>query len=225
VPSVSQFNHRITVVPRGSSYLWLDTTSELAPLSYLLPQLRGQQALVIPNDHPPLWMTVPTDPPFQGSSVFKAEGKLNDTGVLDAHFEQSLRGDFEILIRTVFRRVPQSQWKDLVQQISFGSGFGGTVSEVVASSPEATESPFHFSYDYNRKDYSDWENRRITPPFPPVMMPPVRDNQTKFLSPLWLGVPGEADLEASIKMPDGYTPELPKARDVIRDFAEYHASY
>ncbi len=169
VPSVSQFNHVITVLPRGNNYLWLDTTSELAPLAYLLPALRDKQALVIPTDRPPLWVTTPADPPFPGSSVFKAQGKLSEAGVLDAQMEQTLRGDVEILIRTVFRRVPQPQWKDLVQQISFGSGFGGTVSEVVASSPEATESPFHFSYDYNRKDYSDWENRRITPPFPPVI--------------------------------------------------------
>ena len=225
VPSVSQFNHVITVLPRGNNYLWLDTTSELAPLAYLLPALRDKQALVIPTDHPPLWVTTPADPPFPGSLIFKAQGKLNEAGVLDAQMAQTLRGDLEILIRTVFRRVPQPQWKDLVQQISFGSGFGGTVSEVVASSPEATESPFNFSYDYNRKDYSDWENRRITPPFPPIMMPPLRENQTKFLWPLWLGAPGESDLEASIKMPDSYNPELPKARDVTRDFAEYHASY
>jgi hypothetical protein len=225
LPSVSQFNHVITVLPRGNKYLWLDTTSELAPLAYLLPNLRDKQALVIPTDHPPLWATTPADPPFPGSSVFKAQGKLSEAGVLDAQMAQTLRGDLEILLRTVFRRVPQPQWKDLVQQISFGSGFGGTVSEVVASSPEATESPFHFSYDYNRKDYSDWENRRITPPFPPMMMPPLRDNQTKFLTPVWLGAPGENDLEATINMPDGYNPELPKARDVTRDFAEYHASY
>jgi len=225
VPSISQFNHVITVVPRGTNYLWLDTTSELAPLAYLLPQLRDKQALVIPSDRPPVWVTVPADPPFQGSSAFKAQGKLSDAGVLDAHFEQSLRNDFEIVLRTVFRRVPQSQWKDLVQQLSFGAGFGGTVSEVVASSPEATESAFHFTYDYNRKDYSDWENRRITPPFPPMLMPSLRDNQTSFGSPVWLGSPGESDLEATIQMPDGYRPELPGALDVTRDFAEYHSSY
>jgi tetratricopeptide (TPR) repeat protein len=225
VPSVSQFNHVITVLPRGNNYLWLDTTSELAPLAYLLPQLRDKQALVIPTDHPPLWITTPADPPFPGSSVFKAQGQLSEAGVLDAQMAQTLRGDLEILIRTVFRRVPQPQWKDLVQQLSLGSGFGGTVSDVVASSPEATGSAFKFSYNYNRKDYSDWENRRITPPFPAVLMPPLRDDQTKFLSPLWLGAPGENDLEATIKMPEGYSPELPKVRDVIRDFAEYHASY
>ena len=225
VPSISQFDHVITVVPRGANYLWLDTTSELAPLAYLLPQLRDKQALVIPSDRPPVWVTVPADPPFQGSSAFKAQGKLSDAGVLDAHFEQSLRNDFEIVLRTVFRRVPQSQWKDLVQQLSFGAGFGGTVSEVVASSPEATDSAFHFTYDYNRKDYSDWDNRRITPPFPPMLMPSLRDNQTSFGSPVWLGSPGESDLEATIQMPDGYRPELPGALDVKRDFAEYHSSY
>ncbi|HEX3353394.1 MAG TPA: DUF3857 domain-containing protein [Terriglobales bacterium] len=225
VPSISQFNHVITVLPRGNNYLWLDTTSELAPLAYLLPQIRDKQALIIPNDHPPMWVTIPADPPFQASSVFKAEGKLSEAGVLDAKLDQTLRGDHEILIRTVFRRVPQSQWKDLVQQISFGAGFAGTVSDVAASSPEATESPFHFSYSYNRKDYSDWENRRITPPFPGTLMPALRNNQTRFSSPLWLGAPGENSLEADIKMPDGYSPELPKPVDVTRDFAEYHTSY
>ena len=98
VPSVSQFNHVITVLPRGNNYLWLDTTSELAPLGYLLPALRDKQALVIPTDRPPLWVTTPADPPFPGSSVFKAQGKLSEAGVLDAQMEQTLRGDVEILI-------------------------------------------------------------------------------------------------------------------------------
>ena len=97
VPSVSPFNHVITVLPRRTSYLWLDTTSELAPFGYLLPQLRDKPALVIPDDRPPLFMTTPADPPFQGSSVFKAEGTLSKAGVLDAHIEQSSRSDFELL--------------------------------------------------------------------------------------------------------------------------------
>ena len=225
VPSISPFNHVITVLPRGSSYLWLDTTSELAPLAYLLPQLRDKPALVIPGDRPPVFVTTPAEPPFPRSSVFKAEGTLSKAGVLDAHMEQSSRSDLELVFRTVFRRVPQSQWNNLVQQISFGSGFGGTVSGVVASSPEATDAPFHYSYDYTRKDYSDWENHRITPPFPPMLMPALRNDQTSFAWPLPLGSPGDSLLDATIKLPEGYTAQLPKAVDVKRDFAEYHASY
>ena len=46
----------------------------------------------------------------------------------------------------------------------------------------AIDSAFHFSYAYNRKDYSDWENRRITPPFPPISLPALKDDQTKLKS-------------------------------------------
>jgi hypothetical protein len=99
------------------------------------------------------------------------------------------------------------------------------VSGVVASSPEATDAPFHYSYDYTRKDYSDWENHRITPPFPPLLMPALRNDQTRFAWPLPLGSPGDSVLEANIKLPDGYTAQLPRAVDVKRDFAEYQASY
>ena len=225
MPSISQFNHVITAVPRGKHWLWLDSTSELAAFEHLVPPVRNKQALVIPVDGAPMFVTTPADPPFQSSSVFKADGKLSQAGVLDARMEQSLRGDLEVLTRTVFRRVPQSQWKELIQRISYGSGFGGTVSEVVASSPEATDAPFHFSYAYNRKDYSDWENRRITPPFPPMLLPSLRNDQTNFRLPLWLGTPGENVLQATIKMPQGYTPELPQTVDIKRDFADYHASY
>ena len=56
----------------------------------------------------------------------------------------------------------------------------------------AIDSAFHFSYAYNRKDYSDWENRRITPPFPPISLPALKDDQTKLTVPIWLGAPGES---------------------------------
>jgi cytochrome c-type biogenesis protein CcmH/NrfG len=139
--------------------------------------------------------------------------------------DQSVRNDLEVLLRTMFRRVPETHWQELVQQLSSNAGFGGTVSNVTAVSPEATDTPFHFSYSYNRKDYSDWENRRITPPFPPIMLPGLRDDQAALEEPLWLGAPGQSVLEAAVEMPRGYRPELPPAVDVERDFAEYHASY
>src|SRR5258706_4855818 len=35
MPSPSEFNHVITVIPRGNSFIWLDTTSEVGPFAYL----------------------------------------------------------------------------------------------------------------------------------------------------------------------------------------------
>ena len=96
------------------------------------------------------------------------QAKLNDAGVLEGKAENTDRGDTELLFRAAFRAVPLPQWKELVQQISYGLGFGGEISDVDATQPERTGDPFHFSYKYKRTDYSDWSNRRITPPLPAI---------------------------------------------------------
>jgi tetratricopeptide (TPR) repeat protein len=225
VPSPGQFDHVITVVPQGTGLVWLDTTTEVGPFAYLVPQLRYKRALVIPDGKPSELMTTPADPPFQELQAFDIEAKLSDTGVLEGKAEQTVRGDREVLLRTAFRAVALPQWKDLVQQLSFGSGFGGEVSEVSASTPEKTDEAFHFSYNYKRKDYSDWSNRRITPPLPMISLPDLGEEGIKPPSALWLGAPGEIQFRAQLELPKGYIPELPPALHIKREFADYDASY
>src|SRR6201993_4328937 len=53
VPSPSQFDHVITMLPMGKQEVWMDTTSEVAPFRLLAYTLRNKQALVIPPDVPP----------------------------------------------------------------------------------------------------------------------------------------------------------------------------
>ena len=125
-------------------------------------------------------------------------------------------------MRLAFRRVPQSQWKDLMQQISYGLGFEGTVSEASASTPEMVTEPFHFAYSYNRKDYPDWSNHQFTVPGLPFLMP--RSGMTQS-DPIWLGSPQETISDSKVEVPQGYEPQLPANVDLKYDFAEYHASY
>ncbi len=161
MPSPGQFDHVISMVPRGNSAVWLDTTPEVAPFAYLITPLRGKHALVIPEDKAPTLTMTPVDPPTKASQTFKIDAKLNDSGTLEGKIERTIQGDdLEVMLRSAFRRVPMPQWKDLIQQISYGSGFAGDVSEVTASSPEKTDEPFRFSYNYSRKDFPDWSNRR-----------------------------------------------------------------
>jgi tetratricopeptide (TPR) repeat protein/transglutaminase-like putative cysteine protease len=226
VPSPAQFDHVISVVPRGKDLLWLDTTAEVGPFAYLVPPIRDKRALVIFPDQPARFVTTPALPPFDSLTTFKFDGKLSDTGVLDAKVERSDRGDAEILFRAAFRRVGQSQWKDLVQNVSYFSGFGGTVSDVSASAPEATDAPVHLSYKYSRTIEADeWKERRITAPLPVIPLPSVKDDVKKATQPIWLGTPGEAQFDARLELPKGYSPNLPQTVDVMRDFATYHASY
>lgn len=53
VPSPGQFDHAITLVPRGGGLLWLDTTAEVGPYGYLLSPLRDKHALAVWKISPP----------------------------------------------------------------------------------------------------------------------------------------------------------------------------
>jgi len=153
VPSPGQFDHVISVVPqspRSNKLVWLDTTTEIAPMGWLVPSLRDKEGLVvIAGKFAPLIKT-PADSPFRNSLVFELEGKLDSAGTLEAKVERSDRGDLEVVLRAAFRQVPQTQWKDLVQRLSYMSGFSGDVSELTTSALEATDRRFLFSYKYLR---------------------------------------------------------------------------
>ncbi len=223
VPSPGQFDHVIGMVLQPNGAVWLDTTPEVAPYAYLLSPLRGKLALVISEDKPPALTMTPADPPSKASQTFKIEAKLSDTGTLEGKVERTVQGDdSEVLLRMAFRRVPMPQWKDLIQQISYGSGFAGDVSEVTASSPEKTDEPFHFSYSYKRKDYPNWSGRQISSPLPPTL---AAAPDSKPGHPLFLGEVGGLHYESRVELPKGYLPELPGKLDLKDDFAEYQVSY
>lgn len=223
VPSPAQFDHLIGAVPQGSSFTWLDTTSEVAPFGYLMSVLRDKHALVIPPDKPALLITTPADPPTHPVETFTMDAKLNEGGTLEGKAEQQASGmDAEVVIRAAFRRVPLMQWKDLAEQMARVQGFGGEVSEVTASAPEKTSEPFHWSYTYTRKEFPDWANRRVVCALPLMLMAPP---DTEPSTPIWLGSPQEYHYVSHMELPKGYLPQLPGNINLTEDFAEYHVTY
>lgn len=228
VPSPAQFDHIIGYLPPGKNgdknkgAVWLDSTPEVGPFGYLVIPLRDKQALVMEGEKSAQLIATPTDPPFSSSAAFKIDAKLNENGSLDAKVGDTIQGDREVLLRAAFRQMPEPQWKDLVQQISYALGYEGIVSDVSVSKPEVMTEPFHFSYSYNRKDYPDWTNHQFTVPGLPFFMPPLREDARY---PVWLGSPEETVSDSKIELPKGYKPQLPSNVDLIYDFAEYHASY
>lgn len=223
VPSPGQFNHVITVVPSGGKYIWLDSTPEVAPYQLLLPLLRNKQALVIPISKPPVLMTTPALPNDPQEQRFTVVAKLDDAGTLTGHVDELFHGDAEVVYRTAFRQMSQSQWREGVQRISYAMGFAGEVSNVVLSPPDDTNKPFTISYDYLRKNYSDWEHKQFTPPIPPIGIEASKDDRKPPESVL-LGAPGEVVYESKLTLPPSYTVTAPKNADMVESFAEYHAS-
>lgn len=224
VPSPSQFNHVISVVERGEGLTWLDTTTEVGPFGYLIPQLLNKRGLVIAESKPAQLLSTPAVLPFKSLFEFKCEGKLSTDGTLEAKIERMDRGDGEVLLRDAFRQLPQTQWKDLVQKVSYASGFGGEVSNVVVGSLDSLDEPFRVSYDYKRKNYGDWDHRRIGAPLPLLLYQEANDEKKESV-PFWLGSPSEASLESRVELPKGYSMNPLGNFDAKYDFADFHASY
>jgi tetratricopeptide (TPR) repeat protein len=223
MPSPAQFNHVITVIATGDKFIWLDTTPEVAPYGLLLSPLRNKQALVIPSNRSSMLMKTPADPPFPQEQTFSTEGKLDSEGTFTAHVEQAYKGDLEVHLRVAFRQISQAQWKELTQNFSHQLGFGGDVSNVQVSSPEETEKRFQISYDYVRKNYSDWEDRQFTPPLPPILIQIGKDMK-KPSEPIVLGPPGEIIYHSKVGLPSGYSILAPKGLDLMEAYAEYHTT-
>lgn len=224
LPSPGQFDHVITVVPRGANKIWLDSTPEISPYQMLIYPLRDKQALVIPDSGPASLMRTPVDPPFASLDDFEISGKLDGDGTFTAHMNLSLRGDSEILYREIFHQTSRTQWNDVAQSISQNFGFGGTISNLDVSVPEHTAGPFHYSYDYTRKDFSDWSNRRIQPATMPVVFPSA-DDDDKPADEVKLGAPHAEISHSIIELPPNYTAELPKSVKYTTPFATYESDY
>ena len=154
-------------------------------MGLLVPQLHDKPALVVMPEKSEFRNT-PSDSPYPSLEKFRTAGKLNAEGVLEFDSQYELQGVGGVMLRLAFRRVPQAQWKDLAQAISYAGGFAGTVSDIEASSPEKTDIPFKLNYHYSRKDYADWDNHRILACLPGFGLAPVREEDLNRQKPLWI---------------------------------------
>jgi len=233
MPSPAQFDHMITAIPLGKEWIWLDSTTEVAPFRMLSANLRHKQALVIPiaakHDAPAggaQLMETPTDLPFPAAQRAEVEGQVSELGRLTARVRYTLRGDNELLLRLAFRRTPQTQWKQLAQLLAFSDGFRGEVSEVKASDPAATREPFQIEYRTAQAGYLDWSSKRSQLALPlPALGLPEANEESEDAGPVELGTPLEVTTRVQLELPVRYAVRAPVSVAVMRDYAEYRSSY
>jgi len=235
VPSPSQFDHVITMLPmtKGSEKeeVWMDTTAEVAPFRLLAFTLRKKQALVIPPADPPSGIAphleeTPADTPMPDTEVSDIDGKINDIGKLEAHVHYQFRGDEELLLRSVFRRVPQANWQRVVENVN--AGLGGDITNLKVSDPAATREPFTLSYDVSKVNFLDWSKKKtdIVLPLVQFSLPDVDDDDTDGdAEALKLGPKAEYAYNIRLELPAKYTAHAPLAITLKRDYAAYEAVY
>ena len=236
VPSPSQFDHVITLLPlskpQGTEEVWMDTTSEVAPFRLLAFTLRKKQALVIPpadmaGAPAPHLEETPADTPMPDTEFSEIDGKVNDIGKLEAHVHYVFRGDEELLLRSVFRRVPQANWQRVVENVN--SSLGGDITNLKVSDPAATREPFTLTYDVSKINFLDWSKKKTELVLPLVQfsLPDVDndDDPDADAEPLKLGPKAEYAYTIKLELPAKYTAHAPLAFSLKRDYAEYEATY
>ncbi len=241
IPSPAQFDHVFTAIPLGGEWIWLDTTTEVAPFRLLPSSLRKKQALLIPTgaaapgpagmaEGVPRLVETPADPPFPATQRVDVDAQVSELGKLTAAVRYTLRGDTELLLRLAFRRTPQNQWKQLGQLLAISDGFRGEVSEVKGSDPAATREPFQVEYRIAQPGYLDWSSKKsqLALPLPAVGLPGVPEAEEENeadAEPVELGTPLDITTQVVLELPANYAAHAPVAMAVMRDYAEYRSSY
>ena len=228
MPSPSQFDHVITLLPLGKDEVWMDTTSEVAPFRLLAFSLRNKQALVIPASGTPHLEETPSDTPVPDSEVSEIDGKVNEIGKLEAKVSYVFRGDEELLLRSIFRRVPQAQWQRVAENINSSLG-GGDITNLKISDPAATREPFTMSYNLSRANFLDWSKKKseIALPLSQFNLPDLdtSDDDGPDAEPLKMGPKAQYDYKIKLELPAKYTARAPLPFSLKRDYAVYEASY
>jgi tetratricopeptide (TPR) repeat protein len=227
VPSPSQFDHVISLVPLGKEEIWMDTTTEVAPFRLLSYNIRKKQGLVIPAEGTPHLEETPANPPMQDSQLQQLEGKVNEFGKLDAHVKITMRGDTELFMRILFRRVPNAKWEQLVKRMDSLSGLEGEVSNLKVGDPAATKQPFQVEYDLSMPNFLDWTKRKsdLALPFSQVTLTDADEDMAPDAEPIPIGAPGEYIYRLKLEFPAKYTARAPLPFSMKRDYGQYDASY
>jgi tetratricopeptide (TPR) repeat protein/transglutaminase-like putative cysteine protease len=227
VPSPAQFDHVITMLPMGQEEVWMDTTSEVAPFRLLAYSLRNKLALVIPADGTPHLEDTPADTPMPDSELSEVDGKINEIGKFEAHVHYTFRGDEELMLRSIFRRVPESQWQRVVENVN--AGMGGEVTHLKISDPAATREPFTMAYDVAKPNFLDWSKKKsdLALPLCQFNLPDlgVSDDSDTDAEPLKLGPKAEYAYKIKLELPAKYSARVPLPFSLKRDYADYKATY
>ncbi|MGA9307041.1 MAG: DUF3857 domain-containing protein, partial [Candidatus Sulfotelmatobacter sp.] len=238
VPSPSQFNHVITMLPLGKEEIWMDTTTEVAPFRLLAYGLRKKEALVIPPGGVAHLEETPADPPMRDTEVVEIDGKVDEGGKLEARVTETLRGDSELMVRMLFRNMPTTKWQTMVEGAN--KGLGGEVSGVKVSDPAATREPFVMSYDVSKANFVDWSKKKLELRLPlstvglMAIGKEVGNEDTDAADagvapakpePFTLGLPNDDTYRIKLELAARYTAKAPVPVSVERDYAAYQSSY
>ena len=226
-PSPAQFDHVITRATVGAEDVWADATAEVAPFRLLSPQLRGKRALVVSDEGLATVAETPTTTPMKNGTAAVVDGRLTDSGSLTADVVLTFSGDFELLMRTMFRRTPSNQWKSMVEKIADQGDLGSEIADLSVSNPVALHEPFTVQFRTANPNFAASSKKAIDVELPlaEFVSAPPRTFGDDADSAIELGPEREIRYTLRLAMPESYTGQPPLRFSSDRDYASYRADY
>jgi tetratricopeptide (TPR) repeat protein len=223
VPSPSQFDHVIGNVKLGNDVLWLDTTSEVAPMGMLVAPLRDKDAVQITSKAATSVVRTPTGIPVESFTTWELEGSVSELGKLTGHMRHTARGDQEFALRSALRRVPEASWNRIVEYMIRTQRLNGKASNIKVSKLDDTTQPVSIEYDLEVPNFYDWSAKesRFHLPLEIYSLPGLEDDDPQ---PLRIYGPITFSARTKITLPDSVTINPPVPVEIKRDYAQYSAT-
>ncbi len=246
MPNPGQFDHAFTFLRVGDKDMWLDTTLGVGPYGYLMPQLRGKDALVVSETASAGLQKTPKDVPMTVEYRIGINGKVDAEGNLDATVELQTRGDLEVLIRLLNDHVSQEQLAksaDAVlskaNRLLYGKAQYTDFKVVNASDMvHAVKAQFHAT---GKLMYVNPKKESLTALTTDITSVPIGEwhllsllpaaesksdaNGKSQQSPIDLKGPKSYSLDLNLTFPDLTVSDPPAAKElrITQDFAEYQS--
>jgi tetratricopeptide (TPR) repeat protein len=150
VPTPLQFDHAFTFLSLGGHDYWLDSTLGVGPFGYLLPQLRGEGALLAAGNGKSVLRKTPEDLPYTSLYQLDVDGSMDENKNLDVKLGLDTRSDLEVLLRIAFREMSRGQLTTVLQNMQKGAAEASKTtnnniafSDLKGSDPSDTRIPYH----------------------------------------------------------------------------------
>jgi hypothetical protein len=139
-----------------------------------------------------------------------------------------MRGDNELLLRVAFHQSPKEKWREVAQLLALSDGFRGKITNVDASDPYATKTPFTVEYEITQPKFVDWSKKPVRIPAllpqPGLPDPPAKP-ASGAASAIDLGTPLDVETHLTLHLPAGTVVRAPPGTSVVRDYATFASKY
>jgi tetratricopeptide (TPR) repeat protein len=223
VPSPAQFDHEITAVRLGDDLTWMDTTAEVAPFALLTYPLRNKEALLASEDANAGLKRTPATVPVKNTMAYSMDGKVSETGTLDALIELTATGDSGFSLRAALRRLSQADWERFAQAVSSPDG-AAKISEIDVGPLEDTSKPLHMRYRIRQESYFRGPSADVSfLPFPAIGFPRLRARMKRG-EPLDIGPAVELTQRVRLQFASNFSLRVPTEIVLAREYAEFRSA-